>query len=104
MGFVPPKKHFSWKPHTDSLRHVSNHLSYSSLKTNEEKSTPAFKQNYHGCLVTSDDLPANYFLYMLSETVINVILTTFVCCAGPKIPVPSTLSTLERESLPQIEI
>jgi len=31
--------------------------------------------------MTSNGLPANDFLYLLSETVRNVILTKFVCCA-----------------------
>jgi len=31
--------------------------------------------------VTSNGLPANDFLYLLPETVRNVILTKFVCCA-----------------------
>ena len=30
--------------------------------------------------MTGNGLPANDFLYLLSETVINVILTKFVCC------------------------
>jgi len=55
-------------------------LSYSALKTNEEESTPALTQNHHGCLVTSNDLPANNFFYLRSEIVRNVILTKFVCC------------------------
>jgi len=50
-------------------------------KTNEEESTPAFTQNHHGCLVTSNGLPANDVLYLRSEIVRNVILTKFVCCA-----------------------
>ena len=45
--------------------------------TNEE-SVPAFTQNHHGCLETSSGLLANDFLYLLSETVRNVILTKFV--------------------------
>jgi len=73
-------KKFSWRPYTGLLHHVDIHLSYSALKTNKE-STPAFTQNHHGCLVTSNGLPANDFLYLLSETVINVTLTKFVCCA-----------------------
>ena len=52
-----------------------------SRLTIEEESTPDFTQNHHGCLVTSNGLPANDFLYLPSETVINVILTKFVCCA-----------------------
>jgi len=60
MGFFRLKK-FSWRPYTGSLHHVNIHLSYSSLKTNEEESTPAFTQNHHGCLVTSNGLPANDF-------------------------------------------
>jgi len=48
--------------------------------TNEE-SVPAFTQNHHGCLETSSGLLANDFLYLLSETVRNVILTKFVCSA-----------------------
>jgi len=39
----------------------------------EEESTPDFTQNHHGCLVTSNGLPANDFLHLSSETVINVI-------------------------------
>jgi len=53
---------------------------YSALKTNEEESTPAFTQNHHGCLVTSNGLSTNDFLYLLCEIVTNVILTKFVCC------------------------
>jgi len=64
--------------YTGSLHHVNIHLSDSALKTNEEESTPAFTQNHHGCLVTSNGLPANDFLYLFSETVRNVILTKFV--------------------------
>jgi len=52
-----------------------------SRLTIEEDSTPDFTENYHGCLVTSNALPANDFLYLLSETVIKVILTKFVRCA-----------------------
>jgi len=36
--------------------------------------------SHHGCLAASNGLPANYFLYLLSETVRNVVLTKFVCC------------------------
>jgi len=79
MGLVPPKKN-SWRPYTGSLHHINIHLSYSALKTNEEESTPAFTQNHHGCLATSNGLPADDFLYLLSETVRNVISTKFVCC------------------------
>ena len=73
-------KNFSWRPYTGSLHHVNIHLSYSALKTNQE-STPAFTKNHHGCLATSNGLPANDFLYLLSEIVRNVILTKFVYCA-----------------------
>jgi len=52
-----------------------------ALKTNEEESTPAIIQNHHGCVLTSNGLPANDFLYLRSEIVRNVIVTKFVCCA-----------------------
>jgi len=78
-GFVPPKKllleALYWLTAPSNI-----HLSYSALKTNEEELTPAFTQNHHGCLVASNGLPTNDFLYLLSETEINVISTTFVCC------------------------
>jgi len=61
-------KNFSWRPYTDSLHHVNIPLSYSALKTNE-KSTPAFTQNHHGCLATRNGLVANDLLYLLSETI-----------------------------------
>jgi len=70
---------FSWRPYTGSLHHVNIHLSYSALNTNVEESTPAFTQNHHGCLVTSNGLHANDFLYLRSEIVRNVILTKSVC-------------------------
>jgi len=82
MGFVPPK--------TISLgglilAHCTTYISIChillSRLTIEEESTPDFTQNHHGCLVTSNGLPANDILHLLSETVINVILTKFVCCA-----------------------
>jgi len=74
-------KNFSWRPYTGSLPHVNIHVSYSALKTDREESTPASTQNHQGCLVTSNGLPANDFSWLLSETVRNVILTKFVCCA-----------------------
>jgi len=73
-------KNISWRPYAGSLHHVNIHLSYSALKTNEEESTPAFTQNHHDWLATRNGLLANDFLYLLSETVINVIVTK-VCCA-----------------------
>jgi len=74
-------KKLSWGPYTGSLHDVNIHLSYSALNTNEEKSTPAFTQNHRGCLPTGNGLPAMDFLYLFSETVRNVKMTKFVCCA-----------------------
>ena len=62
------RKKFSWRPYTGSLHHVNILLSYSAVKTNE-KSTPAFTQNHHGCLATRNGLLANDLLYLLSETI-----------------------------------
>jgi len=85
-------------PYTGSLQHVNIHLSYSALKTNEEESTPAFTQNHHSCLVASNGLPANDFLYLRSEIVINVILTKFVCCADSDLLYISNLRTFHLAS------
>jgi len=59
---------------------------------NKKESTPGFTQNHHGCLVTSNGLPANDFLYLLSETVINVISTKSACCADSDLLYISKLS------------
>jgi len=67
------------------------HILLSRL-TIEEESTPDFTQNHHGCLLTSNGLPANDFLYLLSETIINMLLTKFVCCADSDLLYISKLS------------
>jgi len=80
-GFCSAYKNFCWRPYTGSLHNVNIHLSYPALRINEEESTPAFTQNHHGWLATSNGFPANDFLYLLSEIVRNVILTKFACYA-----------------------
>jgi len=67
------------------------HILFSRL-TIKEESTPDFTQNHHGFLVTSNGMPVNDFLYLLSETVINVKLTKFVCCADSDLLYISKLS------------
>jgi len=56
MGFVPPKKII-----LEALYLLTAprkyHLSYSAFKTNDDL-TPAFTQNHHGCLATSNGLIA----------------------------------------------
>jgi len=81
MGFVPPKKILMEGLYWLAAPRKYPSIIYSALKTNEEESTPAFTQNHHGCFGTSNGVPVNDFLYLLSETVVNVILTKFVCCA-----------------------
>jgi len=58
----------------------------------EKESTPDFTQNHHGCFVTSIGLPAIDFLYLLSETVINVIWTKFLWCSDSDLLYISKLS------------
>jgi len=91
MGLFPLKT-FSWRPYIGSLHHVNIHLSCSALKTNEE-STPSFTQYQHGCLAASNGLLANDFLYLLSETIRNAVLTKFVCCADSDLLFISKLRT-----------
>ena len=86
-------KNLSWRPYTGLLLHVNIHLSYSALTTNDRRRVNTrFHTNHHGWLVTSNGLPANDFLYLLSETVINIILTKFVCCADSDLLYISKLS------------
>jgi len=93
MRFVPPKKislGVSILVHCTTWISICHNLL--SRQKIEEESTPDFTQNHHGCLVTSNGLPANDFLYLLSETVINVILTKFVRCADSDLLYISKLS------------
>jgi len=74
LSFVLPKKNSLGGPivaHCTTLISI-RHILLSRL-TIEEESTPDFTQNHHGCLMTSNALPVNDFLYLLSETVRNVI-------------------------------
>jgi len=48
--------------------------------------------------VTSNGLLANDFLYLLSEAVINVILTKFVCCVDSDLLYISKLSRVYLDS------
>jgi len=93
MGFVSPKTISLGGP---ILAHCTMQISIChillSRLTIEEESSIDFTKKKHGCLVTSNGLPANDFLYLLSETVINVILTKFVCCADSDLQYISKLS------------
>jgi len=81
MGLVPPKQ---ISLGGSILAHCTTYISICHIllsKLTKKSQHQLSHKNHHGCLMTSNGLSANDFLYLLSETVINVILTKIVCCA-----------------------